>query len=122
MGRRESHRTRVARFVTDLHDDERIYAGFVKETKLRDKSELDRKLAFLNHWRSVPIHPLVLYLLRAFEDGKVEKRDLVRALEYIESFLVRRLLGGIPPNDLRSRVLTIMSSFKIVGSAADTVR
>ena len=55
-------------------------------------------------------HPFLMRLLNEFRDGKVTKNDVVRCIDVIESFLVRRALCGIEPTGLLGMFRTMWST------------
>jgi hypothetical protein len=60
-------------------------------------------------WRSAPMRPVLMILLSAARSGELGQRDLTRGLLDLESFLVRRFIHAVPPNDLRSVFARIAS-------------
>lgn len=57
-------------------------------------------LTRLNQWGAKVIYPLILYLYIYREEGQCSSDDFEEALSYVESFLVRRMMAGIPTNNL----------------------
>ncbi|MEU5184568.1 GmrSD restriction endonuclease domain-containing protein [Streptomyces longwoodensis] len=51
-------------------------------------------------WQAAVTHPALMLLLHRREREEVDSADVVRALAYIESFLVRRMICRIPTNNL----------------------
>lgn len=60
------------------------------------------RLLFLNEWEATTAFPVVMKLLELREDGDANADDeqVESALGYIESFFVRRLIGGIASRSL----------------------
>ncbi|MFF9265191.1 GmrSD restriction endonuclease domain-containing protein [Streptomyces longwoodensis] len=54
----------------------------------------------LDAWQAAVTHPALMLLLHRRERGEVDSADVVRALAYIESFLVRRMICRVPTNNL----------------------
>ncbi|MCO1657352.1 GmrSD restriction endonuclease domain-containing protein [Pseudonocardia humida] len=77
------------------------------------RAALDR----LSRWGSTVVHPIALHVLEAHEADLVDAEEGARALRVVESFLVRRMLVGIPTNNL-NRIL--MSLVKELGGNAPT--
>lgn len=66
-------------------------------------------LARLRQWQGSATYPAIMVLLDRAERGELEPDDLVRALSYIESFLVRRAICQVPANNL-SRIFQAVPS------------
>lgn len=56
--------------------------------------EVSRRLRRLNEWGTTTVRPLLLHLLQRRADGSASSAQIAKAMQYIESFLVRRLLIG----------------------------
>ncbi|GAA2155337.1 DUF262 domain-containing protein [Actinomadura napierensis] len=65
-----------------------------KDPRIRDR------FRFLNQWQAQTTYPAIMKLLELREDGDATDDDVAASLAYIESFLVRRLVGGIPTRNL----------------------
>lgn len=74
-----------------------------KETDDRVRESLTR----LRQWGGQVTLPISMLLLDHRERGRLSSDDVAKALSYIESFLVRRLLAGIPTNNL-NRILNAL--------------
>lgn len=59
-----------------------------------------RQLARLNRWGGTTTYPFLLNLYEEIGAGRLGKDGLARALQLIESFLVRRLFANVPTNEL----------------------
>lgn len=69
-----------------------------------DDSAVREAMHRLNRWGAQVAYPAVMALLETRSAGKMTSEELASALGYIESFLVRRMLAGVPSNNL-NRVL-----------------
>ena len=89
-----------------LHTESSEYIKLIKNDS-RDciGTDIDSRLEFLAQWGAVPMHPLLLKLLRDLPDRQA---DLDSCLKMLQSFVVRRFLAGVPPNDLRPLFSTIV--------------
>lgn len=58
------------------------------------------RLRFLKEWQASTTYPLVMRLLEFREDGLVSDEEVTQTLEYVESFLVRRLIAGVTTGNL----------------------
>ncbi|MFB8756944.1 DUF262 domain-containing protein [Streptomyces sp. NPDC059852] len=84
---RELHR-RSAHFRRLLHPEEE------PEPAVRDA------LRRLDGWQSAVTYPALMLLFDRRERGELNSADTTRALTYIESFLVRRMICRVPTNNL----------------------
>jgi alkylated DNA nucleotide flippase Atl1 len=62
--------------------------------------EISECLLRLGQWRGTTAYPAIMLLFDRLERGDTTPSDVVRALSYIESFLVRRLICQVPANNL----------------------
>lgn len=95
----ESSEERVEKVLRRLNDDSVEYLKLVEPTE-ESRPLIRRRLEALERWGTDTYHPLGLRLLTASRDGELADDDLEVALLAIESFLVRRMLVGIPTNNL----------------------
>jgi alkylated DNA nucleotide flippase Atl1 len=79
-------------------------------------SELRAALRRLKAWGAATAYPLVMHLLDLEERQVTANAQLVEALRYVESFLVRRMLCQVPTNNL-NRVFN--AAPQAVGETAD---
>jgi alkylated DNA nucleotide flippase Atl1 len=57
-------------------------------------------LVRLDRWGASTTYPLLLHLLILREAGECTSAEVAEALSYVESFLVRRMIAGVPTNNL----------------------
>ncbi|MGW1074934.1 GmrSD restriction endonuclease domain-containing protein [Streptomyces sp. NPDC002537] len=67
-----------------------------EETSPLVRSHLSR----LHDWQAVVTYPALMLLLDRWERGELDERETARAMSYIESFLVRRMICRVPTNNL----------------------
>lgn len=91
---RELHR-RAALFRRLLHPEE--------EPNVTIRAHLHR----LNAWQAQVTYPALMLLLDRRERGELSSSDTARAMSYVESFLVRRMICRVPTNNL-NRVFQAM--------------
>lgn len=99
--------------LTPIAGDEKAIEGVVGE--LGRQSELFKKiidpareddphlraaLARLKTWRAQATYPVLLHLLDLRSRSLATTKQVTEAVAYVESFLVRRMICGIPPNSL----------------------
>lgn len=85
--------------VRDLALRGRYYRGFVEPPAETDP-ELRGSLERLRQWGAQTTYPLLMHLYGLRGEGQATTEQLRRCLSFIESFLVRRQLVGVPTNQL----------------------
>jgi alkylated DNA nucleotide flippase Atl1 len=113
----------------DKLDDEMSIAAEIAELArrsrhleriLRPRSEADPRiraaLLHLQAWGANTAYPLVMHLLDLNERGIAGDEQIVDALSYVESFLVRRMICQVPTNNL-NRVFNLAP--QAIGETAD---
>jgi len=84
----------------DIEDELARFArlGLLLKTMLEPAREQDEavrlRLERLGAWGTTTVYPLLLHLLDRREQGSVTSAEIARAMLFVESFLVRRLLIG----------------------------
>jgi alkylated DNA nucleotide flippase Atl1 len=66
----------------------------ILEPEQESDPDVAKRLRRLNDWDTTTVRPLVLHLLHRRDQGSATAQQVARALLYVESFLVRRLLIG----------------------------
>ncbi|GGU11409.1 GmrSD restriction endonuclease domain-containing protein [Actinomadura citrea] len=90
---------KIEAYVADLARRARHFA-VIRDPGREADSRISASLEFLNEWQASTTYPVVMRLLELREDGEASNDDLAEALRYIESFVVRRLIAGVPTNNL----------------------
>jgi alkylated DNA nucleotide flippase Atl1 len=104
--RLDAHRTEaeIEQWVIELHHKARLFRRVLSpETEV--SPTLSRALDRLKRWGTTVVRPIALHVLLAMEDGQLTGDEAAAALRVIESFLVRRMIAGVPTNNL-NRLLT----------------
>lgn len=65
-----------------------------------EPGEVGESLRRLRTWHASATDPVTLMLLDAHADGAISAEDLQHGLDYVESFLVRRMICQLPTNSL----------------------
>lgn len=97
--------------LTDAQVEEEVWRyarlaqllAMVRDPSRASNESIRRRLERLQQWGSTAAEPLVLRILHEADQGATTE-DTARALEILESYLVRRLLVNAPPSGL-SRIL-----------------
>lgn len=66
---------------------------------------LRHELSRLSNWKAEPATPIALWVLRSALDGNIKQDDATNIIHILLSFLIRRVISGIPTNQL-NRLLT----------------
>ncbi|WP_248965304.1 GmrSD restriction endonuclease domain-containing protein [Sphaerisporangium perillae] len=85
-------------------------------------SEIDARLRFLNEWKGNTAYPVIMRLLELHDGGEVSEDKVVEAQSYIESFLVRRLIGGVTTGNLNKIFMRLTSELTGEEPVANVVR
>ncbi len=91
--------------VARLADSSRHQAKFIDPSGVADEALADR-LEALRRLRQTTPHPLLLELFESRKAGRLSPQELHDAVLYIESFILRRQLCGIPTNQLQRLFVT----------------
>jgi uncharacterized protein with ParB-like and HNH nuclease domain len=83
-----------------------------KEFEMEFDYEICNSLNFLREWDAEPVRPLILEVLifnkiQNPSERSIKQKTILDSLHLIETFLVRRCVGGIPPQQLRSLLSNI---------------
>jgi Protein of unknown function DUF262 len=106
----------IAEWVVQLHHRARLFQRILAPEK-EPVAVIRTALGRLGRWGSTVVHPIALHVLEAHEGGAISGAEAARALRVVESFQVRRMLVGIPTNNL-NRIL--MSLVKDLGERVPT--
>jgi uncharacterized protein with ParB-like and HNH nuclease domain/alkylated DNA nucleotide flippase Atl1 len=96
-----------------LEGDEKAVEAEIRELARRanlfrrivqPETEADRDvraaLTRLDRWGASTTYPLLLHLFILWEDDNCTSAEVLEALSYVESFLIRRMISGVPTNNL----------------------
>jgi uncharacterized protein with ParB-like and HNH nuclease domain/alkylated DNA nucleotide flippase Atl1 len=62
--------------------------------------EIRAALQRLARWGASTTYPLLLHLYDLWDRGECTETDVLESISYVESFLVRRMMAGVPTNNL----------------------
>lgn len=97
----EDDESQVLETVKELSEKSLVYRRII-EPEYEGEVAVRRRLERLRSWGSNVYHPLALQAMMMLEGSPDE---LEKSLLYVESFMVRRLIAGIPTNNL-NRIFT----------------
>lgn len=76
----------------------------------------------LDAWEAAATYPALMLLLDRRERGETDSAETARALSYIESFLVRRTVCRVPPNNLNRIFQSVPAQLPLDVPVADGLR
>ncbi len=94
----------------------------IVQPKNEANSAVQAALNRLNDWGSKVTYPLLLHLYILWEDGQCSSDEIEKTLSYVESFLVRRRLAEVPPNNLNRIFNALVSQLSSELPIAEAVR
>ena len=112
----EVYRAQADRLKTVEEDEARIAEEITEFSRrsahllllLQPENEKDpevrQALRRLSEWGGQAAYPTAMLLLDRREKGQLDSADVARALLIVESFLVRRMIAGVPTNNI-NRIL-----------------
>jgi len=84
--------------------------------------DVSKRLTRLQDWGSTTAYPVLLYLLELRDEGKASSDDIARAMLYLESFFVRRLVIGRATANLNRILATLVTEIDKSKPVAEAVR
>ncbi|GAA2879192.1 DUF262 domain-containing protein [Streptosporangium fragile] len=115
----EAKEEKVTQYVKDLARRARYLHRILNP---QGDGEIEERLRFLIDWKGATTYPLVMRLLELADDGQATDDDVVEALRYIESFLVRRLVSGVTTGNLNRIFMRLTRDLTGDEPVADAVR
>lgn len=98
------------------------YFSLILNPAKESNPEVRKRLSRLQDWGSTTANPVLLYLLELRDRGAATSEDIARAMLYLESFLIRRIIIGQATNNL-NRILTgLVSEIDKSKPVADAIR
>jgi alkylated DNA nucleotide flippase Atl1 len=89
--------------IAELYRRGRLLMRVIEPTREKDAG-LRTVLLRLQEWGGQITFPIALHMLDLLDHEKATAAQVARALSYVESFLVRRMIAGMPTNNL-NRIL-----------------
>lgn len=106
----------IEQWVAELHHKARMFKR-VLDPQAESAPALRRALDRLSRWGAAVVYPICLHVLLACDAGQLTAYDAAAALRVVESYLVRRMIVGLPTNNL-NRIM--MSLVKDLGEKSPT--
>jgi O6-methylguanine-DNA--protein-cysteine methyltransferase len=89
-----------------------------RETHLEVRLRLER----LNAWGTTTAYPLLLHLLDRRDQGSASSEEIARAMLYLESFFVRRLIIGRATANINRILLAVVTEMDPAAPVDEAVR
>lgn len=93
--------SKIPDFLRELDIYSSYYSRLIWPGKYEQSAVLREQLSALNAWEVEVAYPFLLNVLDALVSGKTTENEVSSILSMIESFVVRRVVCGIPTNRLR---------------------
>lgn len=106
----------IEQWVAELYHKARMFKR-VLDPQTESVAALRHALDRLNRWGAAVVHPICLHVLLNHDAGRLTADDATAALRVVESYLVRRMIVGLPTNNL-NRIM--MSLVKDLGEESPT--
>ncbi|MFF9115995.1 DUF262 domain-containing protein [Streptomyces massasporeus] len=97
--RGEASETEIEAYIRELHRRAALFRRLLHPEEEPDPS-VRAHLRRLDAWQAQVTYPALMLLLDRRERGELDSADTARAMSYIESFLVRRMICRVPTNNL----------------------
>lgn len=89
----------IENYIRELHRSAALFRRLLHPEEEPDTS-VRAHLHRMDAWQAQVTYPALMLLLDRRERGTLDSSDTARAMSYIESFLVRRMICRVPPNSL----------------------
>ncbi|WP_020132349.1 GmrSD restriction endonuclease domain-containing protein [Streptomyces sp. 303MFCol5.2] len=97
--RGEADEAEIEAYIRELHRRGALFRRLLHPEEEPDAS-VRAHLRRLDSWQAQVTYPALILLLDRRERGELDSADTARAMSYIESFLVRRMMCRVPTNNL----------------------
>lgn len=89
----------IEAYIRELHRHSPLFRRLLRPEEEPDEA-VRAHLRRLNDWQAQVTYPALMLLLDRRERGELDSSETARALSYVESFLVRRMICRLPTNNL----------------------
>ncbi|MFD6889235.1 DUF262 domain-containing protein [Streptomyces sp. NPDC059957] len=89
----------IEAYIRELHRHGPLFRRLLHPEEEPDEA-VRAHLRRLNDWQAQATYPALMLLLDRRERGELDSSETARALSYVESFLVRRMICRLPTNNL----------------------
>jgi uncharacterized protein with ParB-like and HNH nuclease domain/alkylated DNA nucleotide flippase Atl1 len=117
----EGNEAAVEAEVQELARRARFFRRIV-QPRTESDPEVRAALERLDRWGASTTYPLLMHLYDLWDRGVCSAADVREALSYVESFLVRRMIAGVPTNNLNRVFSALVPQLQTELRIADSVR
>lgn len=96
----------VAETIADMQREAELYAALVG-VGAHASASIGAALVRWRRWEIATADPLILKLLVLHSESKLPERAVIECMAMVESFVVRRLICGVPTNQLKKIFLRL---------------
>jgi uncharacterized protein with ParB-like and HNH nuclease domain/alkylated DNA nucleotide flippase Atl1 len=108
LGPKENDEEAIEAEVLELARRARLFKRILDPA--REESDVIRpRLVRLKTWAAATTYPILLHLLDLFDRRECTEEEVAEGLDCVEGFLVRRMIAGVPTNNL-NRILNTLPS------------
>jgi hypothetical protein len=102
-----SDETAIERWVAELHHKARMFKR-VLDPQTESAPALRGALDRLNRWGTAVVRPICVHVLLAHDAGQLSADGAAAALRVVESYLIRRMIAGLPTNNLNRIMMSLV--------------
>lgn len=123
LGQQQSEAAALAQ-LREIYEDHLLFLIVRDPSRAINDQRISKpllaSLQALKDWRSEPVTPIALWVLKQAVASKINQEDAATALHVLLSYLVKRILHGVPTNQL-NRLLTPVASELSVGETNEPI-
>lgn len=119
--RREITEAEIEAYIRDLYRHGALFRRLLHPEEEPDPA-VRAHVRRLGTWQAQVSYPALMLLLERRERGEVGSSDTARAMSYIESFLVRRMICRVPTNNLNRIFQAVPGQLPLDVPVADGLR
>ncbi|MFI2028292.1 GmrSD restriction endonuclease domain-containing protein [Streptomyces buecherae] len=119
--RREFTEAEIEAYIRDLYRHGALFRRLLHPEEEPDPA-VRAHVRRLGTWQAQVSYPALMLLLERRERGEVGSSDTARAMSYIESFLVRRMICRVPTNNLNRIFQAVPGQMPLDVPVADGLR
>jgi alkylated DNA nucleotide flippase Atl1 len=112
----------VEQYIKELYRRSAHLQRLLDPTNHEQDAKIREYLVRLRQWRGATAFPAIMLLFDRLERRETTPSEVVRALSYIESFLVRRLICQVPTNNLNRIFQAVPAQLPADQPVADGLR
>ncbi|MCX4592416.1 DUF262 domain-containing protein [Streptomyces sp. NBC_01549] len=119
--RGEASEEQIEAYIRELHRRAALFRRLLHPEEESDAT-VRAHLRRLDTWQATATYPALMLLLDRRERGELDSADTARAMSYVESFLVRRMICREPPNSLNRIFQAVPGQLPLDVPVADGLR